>query len=151
MPNWGALVPFVRDWVVVATVPVWVPLGIVKLAGQAVTDLRLPLAAALFAYALALAAAFLDDFSPDTSVVRGQGALRGAAQAIKWITVIIASAAIALLSLQDLAGATPALAMSSGDTLVVAFTLAATCFLLSVFVVLFGESRSTRGLKRSES
>ncbi|WP_157681826.1 hypothetical protein [Microbacterium pygmaeum] len=142
--------PFIRDWVLIATVPVWLPLGITALVRGSVADAKveLPIAAALFAYALALAAAFLDDLSHTSSPIKAFTVLRPISVLIKWATVVIASAAIGVLALQELLRGSGELTLATADTVFVSAALAAACFLLSFFVVLFGDGARTRGIPR---
>lgn len=152
MPNWQGLGPFFRDWVIVALIPVWLTLGISYAVRDAVSGVQpaLPIAAALFAYTLALSAAFLDDFSSTSSRLRSHVLMRQVSMNVKWIAVIIATAAIALLSLQDVLREDQALALSAGDTLLIAVILATTCFVLAVAVVLFGQDQATRTASRKK-
>lgn len=153
LPNWLALGPFIRDWVIVALIPVWLTLGISYVIRNQTGDNQptLPIAAALFAYTLALSAAFLDDFSSTSSRLRRHVLIRQVSMNIKWIAVLVASAAIAILSLQDVLGEGQELALSASDTLLIAIILAATCFVLSVVVVLFGQDRAqSSGLTTKE-
>ncbi|WP_438352332.1 hypothetical protein [Microbacterium sp. CJ88] len=140
MANWRALAPFFRDWIVIALVPVWLTLTITLLVRGSIPDAEpaLPVAAALFAYTLALAAAFLDDFSSATGAA-GFAVLRAVMMSVKWIAVVVASAAIGLLCLQNLLSDVGTLSMSSDTTLTVAIALAATCLVLSLIVTLFGQ------------
>lgn len=152
MPNWQALGPFFRDWVIVALIPVWLTLGISFAVRDSVAEIHptLPVAAALFAYTLALSAAFLDDFSSTSSKLRRHVLIRQVSMNIKWIAVLIATAAIALLSLQDILRDDQRLSLSAGDTLLISVVLAATCFVLSVVVVLFGQERSAIGAPKTK-
>lgn len=152
MPNWGALGPFFRDWIIVALIPVWLTLGISFAARNSVAEIHpaLPVAAALFAYTLALSAAFLDDFSSTSSKLHRHVLIRQISMNIKWIAVLIATAAIALLSLQDILRDDQRLSLSAGDTLLISIILAAACLVLSVVVVLFGQERSAIGASKTK-
>lgn len=149
MPNWQALGPFFRDWVIVALIPVWLTVGITYVVrGSGIeTQPALPIAAALFAYTLALSAAFLDDFSSTSGRLRHHVLIRQISMNIKWIAVVIATAAIALLSLQDILRDSQRLTLSANDTLLVSVILAATCFVLSLVVVVFGQQPSASDTK----
>lgn len=141
--DWAALVPFVRDWLVIATVPIWLPYVVFAFVSQNGPSHVPPIipSAGLLAYTLAITVAFLDDIPLNYWATSTHSYLRWLARIVpncKLTIILFTMTILILLIVADLGGSGSVPPATPEQTIVAASALAVVAFLLSFIVILHG-------------
>lgn len=146
--NWGPLLAFIRDWIFVASLSIWLPLLIISLidgTASEVAALALP-TSALCAYAIALSIAFLDDVPVSAWARSNKRTLVVFSRVLPLVRTPLIIVLGVIIAISVFADMSPTVAdiVSQEQIFNYSLLLAGTAILLSAFVVLNSVGKKKR-------